>query len=59
MEVKELSEGQLAAIRAIDAKVKQDVDALPNDIYKFAKIQQITKAAMLEKNAIKNPTQQN
>jgi hypothetical protein len=49
-----LTEEQINQIKAIDAKVKADVDALPNDNTKFSKIKKITETAIAEKNVIKS-----
>ncbi len=53
LQINVLTEEQISQIKAIDAKVKADVDALPNDNLKFSRTMQIVKAANIEKNAIK------
>jgi hypothetical protein len=54
LQINILTEEQINQIKAIDAKVKADVDALPNDNTKFSKIKKITEAAIAEKNVIKS-----
>ena len=54
LQINVLTEEQINQIKAIDAKVKADVDALPNDNTKFSKIKKITEAAIAEKNVIKS-----
>jgi hypothetical protein len=53
LQINVFTEEQINQIKAIDAKVKADVDALPNDNLKFIKTMQIVKVAGIEKNAIK------
>lgn len=50
---KVLSEEKLAQIKAIDAKVKEDIDALPKDNNWMSSMRRITNAAIEAKNIIK------